>query len=234
MINGFPYWQFHNDKWLTGKISAMDLDAQGLFLQFCMAAWSGQGMFNICSTSLKLRFRKPKEWLADTVGAMLEVGIIEKVGNQYRIKFIDDQLESLHDVRQKRSKAGKESAKVRALLNIEDSKENSIVENSKEEKSSVLKSVQHEFNTCSTSVDFDMFWKAYPRKVGKKAALSAWKKAKDKPDAQSIVESVQKQAQSEAWQKDGGQYIPNPATWINQGRWDDVLTKPATQTRNCI
>ena len=23
--------------------------------------------------------------------------------------------------------------------------------------------------------------------------------------------------------KDNGQYIPNPATWLNQGRWEDEL-----------
>ena len=23
--------------------------------------------------------------------------------------------------------------------------------------------------------------------------------------------------------KDGGQYIPNPATWLNQQRWEDIL-----------
>ena len=23
------------------------------------------------------------------------------------------------------------------------------------------------------------------------------------------------------WTKEGGQYIPNPTTWLNQGRWDD-------------
>ena len=26
---------------------------------------------------------------------------------------------------------------------------------------------------------------------------------------------------SDKWEKDKGQYIPNPSTWINQGRWDD-------------
>ena len=29
---------------------------------------------------------------------------------------------------------------------------------------------------------------------------------------------------SAQWQRDNGQYIPHPATWLNQGRWDDELT----------
>ena len=29
---------------------------------------------------------------------------------------------------------------------------------------------------------------------------------------------------SDQWRRDGGQFIPNPATWINQQRWlDEVL-----------
>ena len=151
-MNGFPYWQFHNDRWLTGKISSLDLDAQGLFLHFCMTAWSSQGVFNICLTSVRLRFRKTAEWIAETISAMVEVGIIVPDGVGYRIKFIDQQLDDLQKIRGKKSKAGKASAAARSSLNTENTEENSIVEKSIVEKSSVLKSVQHTLNGCSTSV----------------------------------------------------------------------------------
>jgi len=83
--------------------------------------------------------------------------------------------------------------------------------------------------------DFDAFWKAYPRKVGKKAALAAWMKAKDKPGLDAIIASVSSQARSTAWAKDGGQYIPNPATWLNQGRWDDqAIEQSGKATENAI
>jgi hypothetical protein len=32
------------------------------------------------------------------------------------------------------------------------------------------------------------------------------------------------------WRKDGGQFIPNPATWLNQGRWDDQGPEVREQT----
>ena len=72
---------------------------------------------------------------------------------------------------------------------------------------------------------FASFWEAYPRKVGKKAAQNAWSKLK--PDADLfdlIMEALKKAKASKEWTKDGGQFIPHPSTWINQGRWDDVLT----------
>lgn len=69
--------------------------------------------------------------------------------------------------------------------------------------------------------DFKSFWQAFPRKVGKEAALKAWMKAKRKPPLQDILAALESAKQSEQWTKSGGQFIPHPATWINQGRWHD-------------
>jgi hypothetical protein len=70
-------------------------------------------------------------------------------------------------------------------------------------------------------VEFDAFWQAYPRKVGRKAAIKAWNSAKDRPPLADVLAAVETQKRLPAWTKDGGQFIPHPATWLNQGRWDD-------------
>jgi len=72
--------------------------------------------------------------------------------------------------------------------------------------------------------DFEQFWGAYPRKVAKKKAFKAWNGAKDKPDVQAIIKAVETHKASEQWRKDGGQFIPHPATWLNAGQWEDVVT----------
>lgn len=67
---------------------------------------------------------------------------------------------------------------------------------------------------------FNQFWEVYPRKVGKQAA----RKAFDKLPASvlpKLVPAVEAQKKSYQWTRDGGQYVPHPATWLNQGRWDD-------------
>ncbi len=76
------------------------------------------------------------------------------------------------------------------------------------------------------SADFIEFWTAYPRKIGKGAALKAWKKAK-LPAMAVILNAVEDQKKSRQWQKDSGQYIPHPSTWINQERWEDEITEGA-------
>ena len=68
---------------------------------------------------------------------------------------------------------------------------------------------------------FDEFWLSYPKKVGKGAAEKAWGKAKVNGHLSEVLKSIESQKRSDQWTRDGGQYIPNPATWINQRRWED-------------
>jgi len=81
---------------------------------------------------------------------------------------------------------------------------------------------------CSNDESFVRFWQAYPRKIGKKTAKqkfdSILKKTKDQ-DAllETIFSAIDIQKHSEQWQKDGGQFIPHPTTWLNQERWNDEI-----------
>lgn len=78
---------------------------------------------------------------------------------------------------------------------------------------------------------FESFWAIYPKKKSKQAALTAWKKLKpDEVFKQKIIAAVQKQKQWPEWQKDNGQYIPYPATWLNQQRWEDEGIVKANET----
>lgn len=79
---------------------------------------------------------------------------------------------------------------------------------------------------CALDTDFDSFWKSYPKKIGKKAALRAFTTARKSgcPDIVTLVLAIEKQAKSDQWRRDGGKFIPNPATWLNQGRWDDEVS----------
>lgn len=69
------------------------------------------------------------------------------------------------------------------------------------------------------------FWEAYPKKVGKQAAVKSFARAVKTVDLQTILNAVEQQKHSAQWTRDNGQYIPNPATWLNQGRWDDEATE---------
>lgn len=77
---------------------------------------------------------------------------------------------------------------------------------------------------CSVQSDelFARFWAAYPRKVNKTRAKRAWDKLK--PDlalCRAMAEALEKFKASDQWQRDGGLYIPHPASWLNNRRWED-------------
>lgn len=67
---------------------------------------------------------------------------------------------------------------------------------------------------------FASFWLEYPRKVGKGAARKAFLKLPRKTQA-LLLPALREQKLSRQWLRENGRYIPNPATWINQGRWED-------------
>lgn len=69
--------------------------------------------------------------------------------------------------------------------------------------------------------DFDKFWSAYPRKVGKGSAKVKFEKAIKKTTLEVMLAAIASQKRSDQWTKDGGQFIPHPDTWLNQERWSD-------------
>jgi hypothetical protein len=66
---------------------------------------------------------------------------------------------------------------------------------------------------------FRLFWDAYPRKTAKGAAWKAWPPAAAHLEA--ILDALAWQRLSADWQRDGGAYVPHPATWLNARRWED-------------
>lgn len=77
--------------------------------------------------------------------------------------------------------------------------------------------------------NFLAFWSLYPKKTGKGAAYKAYLAIKgQRPSLSTITKALEWQCRSEQWQD--ARYIPNPATWLNQRRWDDEPTETKTTT----
>ena len=64
--------------------------------------------------------------------------------------------------------------------------------------------------------DFDAFWHGYPRKTAKEAARKAWAAATKRVPAAEIMNGLARYTFST-----DPQFIPHPATWLNQHRWAD-------------
>ena len=100
----------------------------------------------------------------------------------------------------------------------------------KETKEKNQKKGEEKIHSPSRSISiipqlFERFWEAYPRKVGKAAAEKSFAKCvgKDRETQQAILDQMLKalewQKRTDQWQE--AEFIPHPATWLNQQRWKD-------------
>lgn len=68
---------------------------------------------------------------------------------------------------------------------------------------------------------FKIFWRAYPRKEAKGAALKSFIRLGCYKMMEKILPAIERQRKTIQWSKDDGKFIPHPTTWLNQGRWED-------------
>lgn len=74
------------------------------------------------------------------------------------------------------------------------------------------------------AIDFEEFWKEYPNKVGKGAARKSWLKISPTPELKAkIIASIELHKKSRQWISDNGKFVPHPATFLNQERWEDEV-----------
>lgn len=132
-----------------------------------------------------------------------------------------------------RAESGKKGGRPRNQLVSGGNQNNQMVSGESKEKQNNLSETKTNTETNTetnippkppkgrTDAEFAEFWSAYPTKVGKQPARKAFDKVK--VPVKTLVDAIERQKCSSQWSKDGGQYIPNPATWLNQQRWEDVL-----------
>jgi len=68
---------------------------------------------------------------------------------------------------------------------------------------------------------FELFWESYPRKMGKGNAEKAWRRRKCGAIVPQILTTLEAAKVSHDWTKEGGQFVPHPATWLNRHGWKD-------------
>ena len=92
-------------------------------------------------------------------------------------------------------------------------------------------SEKHMKNILNASHGFAEFWKTWPaneslcfpeyrRKVAKQQVLNKWARYECAREATLICQHVEWMKTQHDWTKDGGAFIPQPLTYLNQRRWD--------------
>jgi hypothetical protein len=91
-------------------------------------------------------------------------------------------------------------------------------------KNVIIKEHKEGENRTSTAraAAFAEFWRVYPKRVSKAAAEKAFRKLPNPTELLPVLlQAIAIQKETDQWHKDGGQFIPYPATWLNERRWED-------------
>lgn len=75
---------------------------------------------------------------------------------------------------------------------------------------------------AASPIGFAEFWSAYPKRRNRGDAEKAWRALKpDQSLLARILEAVEVAKTRDDWRKDGGQFIPYPASWLRAKGWED-------------
>jgi hypothetical protein len=80
------------------------------------------------------------------------------------------------------------------------------------------------------AAEFEAWWDAYPRKRDKGHAAKAYRAARKKVDADTLLTAIK--AQTPSITARGIDYVPYPATWLNGERWTDQSDRTASAASN--
>lgn len=225
MMAALPYMQFYVADYLADT-THLTAEEHGAYMLLLFSYWQTGKPLRIDRLATVARIPNER-WpsVADTLSEFFHVTETHWV--QFRVEA---DLEAVNSKVVTASNAGKASARAKALkkqqeLNDRSTSVDDPLQRNGNHKDTDTDTDKNTNNTPPMVDDlFPKFWKLYPNKKGKAAAEKAWKKLKVTADLfGQIAEGLAAQVVCEAWVKDGGQFIPHPATWLNGKRWEDEV-----------
>lgn len=228
-----------HEKWMPlyitdylGDTMHLTAEQHGAYLLLLMAAWKSGGAVPNDPVQLGLITRMGERW--QTHAAAIVLPFFTQCDGMLIHRRVEQELSKAIATVEKKAAAGKAGAEKRWQNDgrrIADALPKQWQNDAPSPSPSP--STSNEVDKPTTrDARFDEFWSAYPKKVGKDAALKAWRRLKAPADTlPAILAALDWQKKSEQWGKDGGQYIPNPATYLGQGRWQDEPQPQSQQWR---
>ncbi len=184
---------------------------------------------------LSTHFNKPQNIINLAIKTFLMFGMIEVIDDVMQISNWEkyqniDALNKIREQTRKRVGEYRQRKQLKAPCNVTvthnvtqcNATDKEIdIDIDKERK---ILSPSNDGGDCAKNCEhFNTFWSAYPKKIGKAAALKAWEKHHGDKHIDKALKTIERMKQTEQWKREGGRFIPNPTTWINQGRWDDEV-----------
>ena len=213
--NSDSFWfKFYPDKYLGGTIG-FTLEMHGAYLMLLLKQWnSGPIKEEDAIATIGDLWNKIKHKFLYTESGYVNVRMDIEKNHKAKIseKRISAVLSRYNKYKNQNVKTGYNctSNVVQTSLLYSSSNSSSSKDKKKDKKKDIYNNL------------FLNFWELYPKKTGKGAAWKKWKRIKEPSVViEKIKEALMWQKQLYQWTKNGGEYIPYQATYLNEKRWED-------------
>jgi uncharacterized protein YdaU (DUF1376 family) len=239
-----PAFQFYPRDFISSEgVRLMTAVGRGAYILLLCACWLEGSLPADDAQLRKLADVTETEW--EGCREVVRARFVERAGRIYNARLDKERakqrafskLQSDKGVKSAESRRNRGSTVVQPEVNS-----SSASSSSSASASSTAVQVPKNVRTSSLALrvedGFEDFWQAYPRRKKRADAEKAWKQtAKDRPPLPAILASIDAQRRTPDWIKEGGQFIPYPASWLRAHSWADdaqtglpMLTERTTQT----
>lgn len=220
-----PYFKFYCNEWITGEISFLDFETQGLFINLCSFYWSKGG--NLILTNAKRKFSEVKP---TAFNLLIEANIIKVIDEKIVINFLDEQMEERSKLSSTNSANGAKGGRPKKQTESEEkptalfsesetkAKKSNIEEKREEENKKDIKPETTVSVKSSKELDFEIWWNKYDKKEGRKNSFNKWMKLKD-----SEIELCLASVDAYVVSTPNKQFRKNPLTYLNGCHWNDEI-----------
>ncbi len=244
MSNGLPYFPLDTNLDDSFELIEAEFGVKGfaIVVKLLQKIYGGKGYYCEWSKDVGLLFSKKINegygLVSEIVNAAVRRGIFDSVQFEKNKILTSEEIQTryLNAVsRRKEVLVQKTYLLVNAvqkysnvhILNENDDilpKNDNIPKQRKEKERKEKESKVNRVTDLRSQEYFKSFWERYPRKQAKMQAQNAWLNLQMTDELfEKIMRAIERQKKSVQWTQDNGRYIPNPATWLNQERWNDDL-----------
>jgi uncharacterized protein YdaU (DUF1376 family) len=184
----------------------------GAYMLLIMHYWQHGGLPGASQKMARICRMTQEEWLEirDDIAALF--------GPDWTHKRIDEELRKADELTSKRSAAGKAAADARYSKRIADEPANAVQTHQQTHTPTPTPSPSEPNGSDSFTREFDNeFWPTYPHHVQRKTALVAFHKARKRETLETIMNGLRRYVLT----KPPDRHWLNPATFLNQERWND-------------
>lgn len=99
-------------------------------------------------------------------------------------------------------------------------------------KAEIEAEMQRGTDLMAQEEEFNAWYAAYPKQTDRHEAERQWLAIRsNRPNLETLIDTLETQKQSAQWTRDDGRYVPSPAAYLSGHKWEDKLPagkKPKT------